>query len=421
MKQKLLYSFLVLLLGFVLSEPLLRLADPVGLQYFRRSKLVHTYNPEYTIALRPNSSEYLKHFSGSWQGQFSVNSFGMRDLEEPKKNIEKIICMGDSLAMGYGVGDGKNFCHLLKHDALPAQVLNAAVDGFGTYGYLIRTEEIIEQVDSISTLLLFPTPTDWWIPERFRERGVLPDDEKDSKRETDSFYRNLFQLQFKATELSYSLQAIKLSQEQLKLRSSVFSQEMKQLVQDQPIAPVDYLKRAFLRPKKVPKACESKIELHPLVCPEPIPPSIQCTSQAPQVSPLPEFTQQNLNRLIQLSQEQHIRLVVVLLPMQEEEIRCYSHGLHHPNEIYATQAKEFFANKKVDVIDLMPYTKSMCGLQLSNTENDNSEKREKSKKETVISDYFLAEDGHLTELGNQWAANAISKELRRLKIIGAAK
>ncbi|MBW7857376.1 MAG: hypothetical protein H3C43_03540 [Leptonema sp. (in: Bacteria)] len=408
MKHRYLYTVLVLLLGFVLSEPLLRLADPVGLQYFRRSKLVHTYNPEYTISLRPNSSEYLKHFSGSWQGQFSVNSFGMRDLEEPQKNRPKIICMGDSLAMGHGVGDAKNFCHLLKAEAKSAQVLNAAVDGLGTYGYAVRTEEIIDQLDSVTTLLLFPTPTDWWIPSRFRERGILPDDEKDSKRETDPLYRNLFELQFKATELSYSLQAVKLSQEQLKLRAAVFKQEVGQFFANRSFEPINYLKRAFLRPERKLKNCGTTTISKSFICPEPIPKEIQCSNEAPKVEPLPQFTQQNLNRLIQYTQARNIRLVLVLLPMQDEEIRCYSHGLHHANEAYAIQAKQFFTNKKIDVIDLMPFTKSMCGIQTNGVE-------------TLIQDYYLAEDGHLTELGNRWAANSIATELRRLKIIEAEK
>jgi len=405
MNRKLLLWLMVPFVGLLLSEPLLRLADPPGLQYYRRSKMVHAYHPEYTISLRPSTSEYLDHPSGLWEGQFTVNSYGMRDLEEPQPGRSKMLCLGDSLAMGHGVGDGLNFCHLLKNRAGSLQVLNASVDGFGTYAYALRTEEIVSQIDSVKTVLLFPSPTDWWIPKRFRERGILPDDEKDLMRKDDAAYKNLFRAQFKATEWFYTLQALKLSQEQLQLRQAIFKNDLSSFLMgfgdrstsEMASASLSYFDGAFLRKSS---RCENRITQPSTTCPEPLPEGLLCSDSEPNYEPLPEFTQQNLNRLIHFTRAKGIRLVIVLLPMQEEEIRCAAHGRFHENGLYAVQARRFFKEKGIDVIDLMPYTKSMCRI-------------DGSEKEQRIGDFFLREDGHLTEMGNRWAADALMSELSK--------
>jgi hypothetical protein len=405
MNRKLLLWLMVPFVGLLLSEPLLRLADPPGLQYYRRSKMVHAYHPDYTISLRPSTSEYLDHPSGLWEGQFTVNSYGMRDLEEPQPGRSKTLCLGDSLAMGHGVGDGLNFCHLLKAKAGSLQVLNASVDGFGTYAYALRTEEIVSQIDSVKTVLLFPSPTDWWIPKRFRERGILPDDEKDLMRKDDTAYKNLFRAQFKATEWFYTLQALKLSQEQLQLRKTIFANDLLTFVEslgkrspsEALRASTAHLNDALIRK---PSRCSEQKTIPSMTCPEPLPEGLLCSDSEPDYEPLPEFTQQNLNRLIHFTRAKGIRLVVVLLPMQEEEIRCAAHGKFHENGLYAVQARRFFKEKGIDVIDLMPYTKSMCRIDVPG-------------KEQRIGDFFLREDGHLTELGNRWAADALMSELSK--------
>lgn len=405
MNRKLLLWLVVPFVGLLLSEPLLRLADPPGLQYYRRAKMVHAYHPEYTISLRPSTSEYLDHPSGLWEGQFTVNSYGMRDLEEPQPGRSKMICLGDSLAMGHGVGDGLNFCHLLKEKAGSLQVLNASVDGFGTYAYALRTEEIVSQIDAVKIVLLFPSPTDWWIPKRFRERGILPDDEKDLMRKNDIAYKKFFRAQFKATEWFYSLQALKLSQEQLQLRRTIFANDLLAYIESLGKRSPSEAMGAFIAHLndtliQKPSRCNDRKILPSTTCPEPLPEGLVCGDSEPDYEPIPEFTQQNLNRLIHFTRAKGIRLVVVLLPMQEEEIRCAAHGKFHENGLYAVQARRFFKEKGIDVIDLMPYTKSMCRIDVPG-------------KERRIADYFLREDGHLTELGNRWAASALMSELSK--------
>ncbi len=409
MNRKLLLWGMIPLLGLVLSEVLLRVADPPALQFYRRSKMVHAYHPEYFISLRPSASEYLAHPSGLWQGQFTVNSYGMRDLEEPEPGRPKMLCLGDSLAMGYGVADGFNFCHLLKEKAGPVQVLNASVDGFGTYAYALRAEELVSQIDGVQSILLFPSPTDWWIPDRFRERGILPDDEKDLMRRDDVAYRRLFRLQFLATEWSYTLQALKLAQEQLKLRGATTVNDIRNftdMLLTQSAAELGRRALAFMQSgflMERASSCGTSRQMA-ISCPEPLPDGLQCSDRPPEYRPMHEFTVQNLNRLISLSRSKGIRLVVVLLPMQEEEIRCAAHGLYHENGLYAVQARHFFKQKGIDVIDLMPFTKSMCSPGGP------------AEKPRRIQDYFLAGDGHLTVAGNHWAADALAAELRRLHL-----
>lgn len=396
-----------------LSEVLLRLADPAGLQYYRRSKLIHAYHPEYTIALRPSSRQYLKHTSGLWEGWFTMNSLGMRDTEEPRPGAGKILCLGDSLSMGFGVGDEDAMCHLLKAPAAEQglQVLNASVDGFGSLAYRVRAQEVASQVDGLQTLLLFPSPTDWWIPDAFRERGILPDDEKDARRTDDPFYRNVFRLQFEATGAFYTLQALKLAQEQLQLQATMLRNDVTAWVHgvigrsagENVLAARDGFADAFEPTKRPEKKVEAAV-----TCPEPLPAALQCMDDEPDPGPMPEFTVRQLEALIAFCKERGIRLVVVRLPMQEEEIRCRSIGKHHAHEAYAIQGRRFFEEHHIDVIDLMPHTRSMCALP--DTSHPHGLR---------IGDHYLPGDGHLTPTGNRWAAASLTEELRRIGVLNA--
>lgn len=413
----------------LLSELLLRLADPAGLQYYRRSKLIHAYHPDYTISLRPSSHQHLKYPGGLWEGDFTINSLGMRDTEEPVAGRGKILCLGDSLSMGFGVGDEYAMCHLLKTPAAMdgLQVLNASVDGFGTLAYRIRTEEVVGKVDGIRTLLLFPSPTDWWIPDVFRQRGILPDDEKDARRSDDPFYRNLFRLQFEATEAFYTLQALKLAQEQLQLQATMLRKDVSGWVERTSCRSVSEnagaaslsFSEAFTPHERSRKrddrvlSCPEALPERPVTdnpCHTPEPPGLECMDNEPDPGPMPEFTVRNLDSLIAFCKEHGIRLVVVRLPMQEEEIRCRSIGKHHANEAYAIQSRRFFEDRHIDVVDLMPYTEQMCAL--SDAAHPHGSR---------IGDHYLPGDGHLTRKGNQWAADSLTEELRRIGVFGPEK
>ncbi|MFN3245493.1 MAG: hypothetical protein ACK42K_02240 [Leptonema sp. (in: bacteria)] len=49
---------------FVLLEIFLRFYQIEALSYFRSLKVIHQYNPNYFVGLKPNTRVYIKHYTG---------------------------------------------------------------------------------------------------------------------------------------------------------------------------------------------------------------------------------------------------------------------------------------------------------------------------------------------------------------------
>lgn len=409
------WLFLILLF-LIFLESFLRFYRIESIDYFRTMKLLHQYHPEYIFGLRPNQHFYVKHFTGKWEGTFTINSLGMRNIEEPKDNFKKVICLGDSLVMGFGVSDEHTFCNLLNEDYKKSgyQFLNAGIDGLGSWGSFERIKEIHNKIKDIDTVLFFVSPNDFTMPEVQLKQGFLPDDVIEEKRLKDPKKNFIDRFQFILTDWFYSLYIFKLTIKQIKLKSYLFFNELQENMNYLQNHSIDkMIKDSFLLPEKK-KTCiqnvekntiyktirkeyiqtkEVKKEIH---CPEPIPEHIlkECTNFPETIPPLPEFTQNIYKNMIQYTQQNQIKFIVIILPMQIEEIYCNSINKYHPLRIYALQAKLFFNNNNIQVIDLMDETKTLC------KENHYS-----------IKDYFIPEDGHLTVIGNKWVANSLSKIL----------
>jgi hypothetical protein len=406
--RKLGWFSLLAITSLLSVECILRLLNPTSLQYYRDVKLLHAYHPDYGVTLTANESRFVKHYAGLWQGQFTTNSLGLRGLAEPDHQLPKIFCLGDSMVMGFGVSDQETFCSLLDGLSVRGttyQALNLGVDAYGSLGDAKRLEDISQKVSNIREVLFFISPNDFAMPEVLRNQGILPDDELDAIHENDEVWKSRFKLQFEATRISYFLQALKLAYEQSII---VWSANKKIAISEWNFAtthPWDYMLSSFFsltprnqcKPKEIPSA---------LTCPEPIPTDqFTCLTNPPDPSTLPPLTPITIKayeRMIALSEKYNFKLRPVVIPVQVEEIYCYLNGKYHPLGDYALRAKKYWKSKNIDLIDLTPHTKRMCG---------NVIEIDGKATTSTIRDYFIPGDGHLTKLGNKWVADSLKLEL----------
>lgn len=398
--------FLTGILIFAGSEIFLRIARPLELQYYRDVKLVHRYHPSYIVGLAKNEDRYIKHFAGLWEGRFTTNSLGLRASPEPDQSMRSIACLGDSLVMGYGVSDEHTFCSLLGQKPINGklyQAMNFGVDAYGSLGAARRLKEKLPQTGNTDIVLFFVSPNDFTMPQALREQGLEPDDVVDQRRMDNPAYLSFFKLQFEITRYSYSLQALKLAYEQLRIRLPANFRSAKEEFHTGLTSPVSYLTGSFYRfpGKPACKASEANITKAEKQCPEPVPETITCESSVPDAAslePLPEITRNAYDEMIETSNRYGAQLVLVILPMQNEELFCAVNGMHHPLGNYAIRAESYMRSKGIPVINLISHAGRMCS----------------SEEGTGILDHYLPNDGHLTVEGNLWAAESLRKELEKL-------
>ena len=410
----------------------LRLFQPPALQYYRNVKLLHAYNEDYLVGLPPNADIYIRHYAGLWEGRFTTNSLGYRASPEPDRSRPQLACLGDSIVMGFGVTDSDTFCHGLNGVSLGGQsyqAMNLGVDAFGSLGSAKRLAEAAPLLN-LKIALFFPSPNDFEMPEPLRALGQLPDDEKDALREGDREGQLLFRLQFEATRISYALHALKLASEQLKIRrvetGRAISEELQAsgiTANDQGVrkSPLRYVSSAFYRGAAQP-ACRDGVpvaaraidygdqaEWRSRYCPPPLWGGTRCSRSEPRadlLKPLPESTRRAYRRMIETADRHHMRLIIVLLPIENEVLQCTQRGLYSRHFDFALRVKRFFEKERATVLDLRPYVPEMCGEPIREREG---------LRPSRVQDYFIPADGHFTIMGNRWAARSIRRELSRLR------
>ncbi len=385
--------------------------QPRALQYYRDVKLVHTFHPEVGVTLATNHKTYIRHHTGLWQGKFETNSLGHRATKEIDPSLPKIVCLGDSLVMGFGVSDEDTFCSLLDGISLNGkkhQSVNLGVDAYGSLGFYKRLKDQLPFLPNTKQVLLFVSPNDFAMPEALAKQGLLPDDEIDSLHENDPVWKKSFYLQFEATRFSYLLQALKLAWEQNKLAMYGFKARANNLTNSANSFSIrSELKSAFISERS---PCDAKITSDSKSsCPEPIPESrFTCPLASPPLAkdlePLPKVTQEAYLKIIALSKSYGFQLIPVFVPSQIEEIYCEMNGKYHPLGDYAIRANDFFIQHKISPIRLMPFAKNMCALNLKS-----------NIAEKGIENHFLPGDGHLTKLGNRWVYESLKIELENYK------
>ncbi|MFN3603156.1 MAG: LA_2490 family SGNH/GDSL-type esterase [Leptonema sp. (in: bacteria)] len=412
--------FYYLILFLLTLEVSLRFYQVDSLNYFITNKKIHTYNNRYFVGLKPNTKEHIKHYSGKWEGTFTINSYGMRNLEEPKKDYTKILCLGDSIVMGFGVSDEETFCYLLNENFKNQnlQFLNAGIDGLGSWGIYQRYQEIMERVENIRYALFFVSPNDFSVPPLLKKQGILTDDEVEEARLINPFKKFLDASQFLITDWFYSFFYLKIFIKQAKLHWSLFKNDVqKEYHSIKQKSLTNYIVSSFLLPQKKEPCISSeekfkifytlgmeyqkpsKEKEKDISCPQKIPKNIEseCTDFPVSIPPLPEFTKKVYLDLVRFSKEKGVELIVVFLPLQLEEIYCNQIHRFHPLRMYALQAQKFFQENQIKTIDLMDYTNYQC-----------------IEGEYRIEDHYIPEDGHFTKLGNEWVARHLKTILEKL-------
>jgi len=387
------------LLIAVLCEVGLRFLDPPSLSYYRNIKILHRYHPDYYVTLGANLDIYIRHYSGLWEGRFTTNSLGYRGSPEPLDGIPKIACLGDSLVMGFGVSDEDTFCYQLNGTEINGrryQSMNLAVDAYGSLGSAKRLQEAFTKLD-LEIVLFFVSPNDFTVPPGLAEQGVLPDDIVEKSREHDKDYRRKFYIQFELTRYSYFLHAVKLAQEQLLMKALFTGKEIlaEMLRFKHPLA---YLGSSFYRfPKE--ECQKSHIQAknentRSSECPESILPDSGCVEKAPLptvLAPLPEETIYAYNLLLDTVNKNQAHLIVVFIPMQNEDIRCRNSRMHSPLYEYALRSKLFFESRGIPTYELMDYADEICPIE----------------------EFFIPGDGHLTKKGNHWVSDKLKSYLKK--------
>jgi len=408
--KKAVITMTVLLVAAISLELGLRLVANPNLEYYRRIKLLHSFHPEYYVGLMPGMEQTITHYNKTWSGTFRINSLGYRG-PQVDRHRPHLACVGDSLVMGFGVSDHETFCHHLnnlEHGGHTLQAVNLGVDAFGTVGNYQRLKEATAHLN-LKTALYFVSPNDFTLPETLKAQGILPDDEVSVLRDKDPSFRKLFHLQFEVTRISYLLNVLVLSLEQLKIRTlltrQAFLAEWQRAVPpDRPLSGhVEYIRSAFYRPRPAPD-CDPRPAV-PFSCPETTPPGISCEPGLPKpesLEPLPDITAQTFQKLIDLSKEKQFELIVVFLPIEVETHHCTSSNQYSPFYNFALRAGRFFEDRGIRTLDLREYSNYMCGF---------IDESSIPPRRLQIKDFFIPGDGHLTVAGNVWAARAIKSKL----------
>lgn len=140
--KKIIMCSFAILWTFVAAEAYLRLFAPVG--------MLPRFIEEGEHGIRRNiPGERYVHSSAEYRVDFSINEQGLRTprvFEKPKQqDVYRIILLGDSFAMGYGVSYEDSVPSRLEkslgaHLKRPVEVVNLGVSGFGTAEELIALE-----------------------------------------------------------------------------------------------------------------------------------------------------------------------------------------------------------------------------------------------------------------------------------------
>jgi lysophospholipase L1-like esterase len=154
--RSLLFSSLIVLAFFGLAEAILRL---VGLRAPSENPriLLREMDTDITLPFMRADRDLFWSLRPGFRGEFrgrpvTINSLGLRggELELPKPaGRRRIVCFGDSITFGFGVGDDESYSHFLGAALADrnVDVVNAGVTGYTSHqvrGLLRRLAPVVQ-------------------------------------------------------------------------------------------------------------------------------------------------------------------------------------------------------------------------------------------------------------------------------------
>lgn len=139
----LLYGSLALISSVPALARIPRLRPLAATAYSANSRVIQTdpecavYDPELSYRLRPGECVFE---NVEFRTHYQINSFGVRDDEESLQ-APRVVLVGDSYTMGWGVEEHEAFPALLEQ-ALGKRTLNAGISSYGTVRELLLLEKV---------------------------------------------------------------------------------------------------------------------------------------------------------------------------------------------------------------------------------------------------------------------------------------
>ena len=370
---------------FVLTELVLRIIRPSGLDFYRKQKQIHRFDETYFIDLEENAKEHIRHFLGHYEMNFSTNERGFRATATIDRNKKQIGCIGDSVVMGFGVNDEETFCYMLNGDynSSSFQAVNMGVDA---YGPAAIAEKLKRHIPGLNLKLLYYFPT----------AGDDIDNEMYYKRKHNALDYYLFKIQFLLTKYSYAMLGLKITQEQIKYR-----------VLETFLFPLEKMQRTISCSKQTnSRQCQDVYSWSwnsffadftlPQQAPANQAPVFADNECSEQLQPYPVSKQMmaDIESIVNISRSGNIKLVFVLAPTDIETAWCSQRGNSHRFFSYLETLEKYLIEKKLPYINLNQYTRQM------QDENGRLNPRP----------YYIIGDGHYTSLGNKWVAKILKEK-----------
>ena len=385
MLTKFILSFFLILF---FSEGLLWIVRPSALEFYRIQKTYHALEPNYLIDLEPNVNVHVKHFQKFFEMDFTTNEYGFRGSPNVNNALPQIVCIGDSVTMGFGVSDKETFCNKLNGftntKGISYQALNLGVDAYGPTHINLKLEKFLPK---LNTKILYYFPSN----------GDNIDEVTFYSKKNNPKAMFLFNTQFQLAKYSYLFIAAKMTQENLIYRfNETFIWPIQKVKKTQDclksLLPADRctdayfpytpysLKEDFIRPdKRDPFAA-------------PVYPSDEC-SDTPVNFDTPQGMLDQIDKMVNLTASRNIKLVLFLAPIDLETAYCSQKGKFHHYYSYLSTLKKYLQEKKIDFVDLNEYTKEMTYQGQMN-----------------VRPYYIFGDGHYTAMGNEWVYQIVKKK-----------
>lgn len=381
-----------ILLLLIVSEGLLWIVRPSALEFYRIQKTYHKVEPNYLIDLETNVNVHVKHFQKFFEMDFTTNEYGFRGSPPVDNSLPQIICIGDSVTMGFGVSDNETFCNKLNgytdSKGISYQSLNLGVDAYGPSHINLKLEKFLPKLNA-KVLYYFPS------------NGDNIDEVTFYIKKNSKLAMTLFEIQFQLAKYSYLFLALKMTQENLIYRfNETFIWPIQKIKKTQdcmnatipadrcsdayfPYTPYS-LKEDFIRPEK----------RDPFAAP--IYPADEC-SDTPVNFDIPQGMLDQINKMVKLTEERKIKLVLFLAPIDLETAYCSQKGKFHNYYSYLSTLKIYLKENNIDFVDLNEYTKEMTFQGQMN-----------------VRPYYIFGDGHYTAMGNEWVYKIVKEKTKEV-------